>query len=107
MRLNWAEFKMKRGTANLSMVLSLAMLALGAAGAARASDEPTPAALARYIVQSASMSFARETVVSAGGRVVAYLDVVHGVSAELTAAQVAKLRADPRIHLFADRSLND
>ena len=71
------------------MLLSLAMLAMGAAGATPASDEPAPEAHVRYIVQSSSMSFARETVVSAGGRVVAYLDVVHGVSAELTAAQVA------------------
>lgn len=88
-------------------MLGLSMLALGAAQAASASNEATPAAHFRYIVQSSSMPLTLEKVVGVGGRVVSNLDVIHGVSAELTAAQAAKLRADTRLHLFADRSLNN
>ena len=88
-----------RGSGRLMIVLLAAAL-LPLAGATQPPQQPQPA---RYIVQSASAGAAAAAVQSAGGAVVRQLDIINGVSADLTPAALARLEADPRVTLHLSR----
>src|SRR3984893_18598256 len=59
----------------------------------------------RYLVQSSTASTATERVVNVGGQVRQVLPIINGVAADLSSAQVAKLRRTPNVHLFEDRPI--
>ena len=97
-------------------LISAAVLALISAGAGAATPEQTPAnpprtvaapvsATALYIVQAASLDAASRSVRSVGADVHQKLDIIRAVSAHLTPAQAARLRADAHVRLFQDREL--
>jgi serine protease AprX len=78
--------------------LIVASLTLGLPAMAGAGQE----AAQRYIVQARDAGRAQVAVLRAGGAVVAELEVINAVGAELSAAQVRALRAQGGLRLYAD-----
>src|SRR5580692_5012413 len=99
-------------TASISSLL-VALLATAAVAAAVPAPLSAPqgaaatgtAARALWIVQARSASDARRSVTRVNGSIERELGIIHGVSAYLDPGQVEQLRADPGVHLFADRSV--
>ena len=60
---------------------------------------------ARYIVEAGSAAAAQVSVERVHGVVEQDLEIVHGVVAELNAAQAATLHATAGVRVYADRSL--
>jgi serine protease AprX len=71
----------------------LAALATGSLGLSGASGPSAAPALERYIVQADSAAAAARAVVSIGGRIEHELEIIGGVSARLSPAQLDALRA--------------
>ncbi len=59
-----------------------------------------------YIVQASSTAIARDFVIKAGGTVIATLNIIDAVGAELSEEQIEWLRSQPdRIRIFNDGTL--
>src|SRR4029077_5949932 len=90
--------------------LLVALLATAAVAAAPVNAPPSAAATvigarALWIAQARSASDARRSVIRVQRRIERELAIIHGGSAYLNPGQVEQLRADPGVHLFADRSV--
>ena len=75
-----------------------ASLGLGLSLLAVAGPAPAP----RYVVQAGSTGQAERAVLRVGGVVVADLEVINAVGAELSAAQAGELRGKSGLRLYAD-----
>jgi serine protease AprX len=85
------------------LIVSLTAFTVAAATVATPSAREIPA---RYLVQAGSVNAARERVDSVGATVERELEIVHGVSARLSAWQADRLRAMAGVRVFADRALS-
>ena len=72
---------------------------------ATAQVKPAATASSGFIVQGVSTRVATRAVRAVGGRVTHDLPIIHGVSANLSASQVARLRRRSDLQLFADASV--
>ena len=64
-----------------------------------------PASASRYIIEANSTIEAHQRAEFVGATVEQELDIIHGVTAELTPAQVAQLRASATVRLYTDRAV--
>jgi serine protease AprX len=79
------------------------LFALGTALAATSStSHARSSAAAGYIVEAQNSASATKAVQGVGGRVTRELPIVNGVAARLTPSQVARLRSNATLTLFAD-----
>ena len=76
-----------------------------ASGTALNSEIHSSATRTRFIVEAANAEAARRMVSGIAGAVEQNLDIIHGVTARLTAAQVAQLRVMPGVRVYQDRAL--
>ncbi|MCB1623360.1 MAG: S8 family peptidase [Pseudomonadales bacterium] len=88
------------------VLLSLGLAATPSSPSAAAAATPVVQQLtSRHIVQAHSGQDVAAVVRAAGGRIVAELKIINAVGADLTPAQIARLRQTPGISLFADEQL--
>ena len=97
----------------LLTTVSIALLATASAAnavtlAQPRDDAPVAAAAVRslYIVQAPTLSASQHSVEWVNASVDRNLEIIHAVSAYLTATQVQRLAADSSVHLFQDRTLS-
>jgi len=88
-------------------LLLTAVISFSMAPSTRAavSEMPAPGHSQRYLVQAASVTVARRSVMHVGATVEQNLPIVHGVAARLSASQADRLRATDGVRLFADRAV--
>ncbi len=94
---------MKARTKNLIQpilqIIMIVVMMFGVAGSAVVAPEPT----SRYIVQAGSVAIAKHVVMERGGEVVADLELINAVSADLSAAEYAEISlADGIVAITAD-----
>ena len=100
-----------RNASTSSLLVALLATAVGAAAApgpasaSQARATTGTAAPALWIVQARSADDARRSVTRVNGRITRDLAIIQAVSAYLDSRQVARLRADPAVHLFVDRAV--
>jgi len=85
------------GASRFSRVLSALLAATAVSVATAQADTAT------YIVQGATLDAARTLVRGVGAEPSQDLDIIHAVAAELTAGQLARLRADSSVRVYEDR----
>jgi serine protease AprX len=87
--------QIKHASVSLAALCGVATMLAGA-------SVKQPAVCAGYIVQGTNAESAAQAVRSAGGRITHELPIIEGVSALLTPQQVARLRRNSHLTLFAD-----
>ena len=90
-----------------TLITTAALTALTLCGVVSAEIKvaAAPKASTGFIVQAQSATDAARAVRVAGGRVTHELPIINGVSANLNASQVAKLRRQAELQLFADTTV--
>jgi len=89
----------------LSITIASAATPAARTGSAVLEDSP-PAARSLYVVQASTLSASEQSVGRVNAKVDREFDIIHAVSAYLTAEQADRLRNTAGVHVFRDRTLS-